>query len=526
MAHARATVKGAQAFYAEEERAFWRDLRAFVEKTQAQAATVDGVLPTSGQPGSATAISVTAANWPSSAPKPAAKVAPIATTTATAASSQRKKRRLVICAIEVPKNACPQIRLLAPFSFFPEEWELVWGIVNSELNLATLRDADAILLHRFMPGVCSPDVLTAIFELGKPVIYETDDLLTEVPDGIPNAEFMRRGKAGMEYAIRHANAVVVSTQFIADKYRAMNPNIHVLVNFLDFDRFYRTVPLLPREKISIGMVGTSLMPYNFALVDAALRSLCERYPGQIRLCLIGHDIPPGWQGHPAVEYQPVLHGYHAYIDWLLAQQLDIALIPLVDDAFNNSKSVIKWMEYSAAGIVSVFSDVSTYRAVVDSGRNGMLVEENPAAWLAAIEALVANPALRRQMARTAQAEVRKHFSLNENAWRYHQTYLHCVGAVAEANSVRSPEDVPRVSGVLLLDAEGDVNKIEQSLSDLTNSPFGELPVIVLTTLSGDLPGWTDALRFVQTNAAEYAEAVEQLCALADFDWAVILEAGQ
>lgn len=514
LVHAKATVHEVKAFYAEEQRVFWRDLDAFVAKTQAQAAALDTPMPAPGQPGSASVISHRAVNWPSSQP---AKKAPAAAP---------RKRRLVVCGIETPKNACPIIRLIAPFSFYPDDWEVVWGIANSELNFATVRSADVILLHRFMPGVCSPDVLKAIFDLGKPVIYETDDLLTEVPDGIPNAEFMRRGKAGMEYAIRHANAVVVSTQFIADKYKALNPNIHVLVNFLDFDRFYRPVPMQPRAKISIGLVGTSLMPYNFALVDAALRSLCERYAGQIRLCFIGHQVPAGWEGHPAVEYHPVLHEYHAYAEWLLEQQLDIALIPLVDDAFNNSKSVIKWMEYSAAGVASVFSDVATYRTVVDSGRNGMLVEETPAAWQAAIETLVADPALRRRLARTAQAEVRKHFALRENAWRYHQTYLRAIGETEQAAGVHPADRTQSVPGVLVLDAEGSAEKIQRSLDGLSRGPYAGVPVIVLTTLPGQMPEWTDSLRCVQTTADEYVEAAEQLCALADFDWAVIIEAGQ
>lgn len=507
LAHAKATIKDIPGILAAIEREFWGELHAFIEATQRHARRpLPVVSPHTEGPVSEALIRTNDAGRP-------------------VGGGGCRKRRLVICGIETPKNACPNIRLIAPFSFYPDDWELVWGIVNNGLDLAILREADVILLHRFMPGLCSPELLKAIFDLGKPVIYETDDLLTEVPDGIPNAEYMRRGKPGIEYAIRHANAVVVSTQFIADKYKTLNPNVHVLINFLDFDRFYRPVPLQSGEKISIGLVGTSLMPYNFALVDAVLRSLCERYPGRIRLCCIGHEVPPGWHGHPALEFQPVLHDYHDYVDWMLAQRLDIALIPLVDDAFNSSKSVIKWMEYSAAGLVSVFSNVSTYRTVVDSGRNGLLVEDKPEAWLAAIESLLCNPSLRRQMARTAQAEVRKHFSLSENAWRYHQTYLRCIGAVAQANAVQPPAGPSRVLGVLMLDGEGSAQKVQQSLHILANSPFQELPVIILTTQLGELPEWTDSLRYVQTNPDEYAQSVEQLSALADFEWAIIMEAG-
>lgn len=60
-----------------------------------------------------------------------------------------------------------------------------------------------------MFGVCLFDVFKVIFDLGKLVIYEIDDLFIEVLDGIFNVEFMCCGKVGMEYVICYVNVVVV-----------------------------------------------------------------------------------------------------------------------------------------------------------------------------------------------------------------------------------------------------------------------------------------------------------------------------
>jgi glycosyltransferase involved in cell wall biosynthesis len=519
LAHAKASVGGAKTFYEEEQRTFWRDLESFVTKTQAQADKLGGPTPHPGQPGSATAISARSLVHRPVLPakKPVSEqVLP----------TGPRKRRLLICTIEAPTHACPQIRLVRPFSFFPDDWELVWGIVDGRLSGKDVLAADAILLHRFMPGICELDTLKAILSAGKPVIYETDDLLTEVPDGIPNAEYMRSGKEGIEFAIRHASALVVSTPFLADWYRPMNPNIYVLDNYLDFDRFYQRVPLKPGKKITLGMVGTSLMDYNFALVDSALRDLVKRYAGRIRFCFIGHRPPSGWEKHPAVEFHPVLHDYQDYVKWLLDKQLDIALVPLVNDTFNHSKTAIKWLEYAAAGVATVFSDSPVYRTVVENGRNGLLVGNSPDDWMTAIDSLVDNPAWRRQLARTAQAEVRKHFSLRENAVRYHRAYLQASGAEEQAQSISVDMQPERVPGILVLDGKADVTGVEHTLNELANSVQSGLPVIVLTTQSGDMPEWTDSLRYVKTTSTEYPGAVEQLCALDDFDWVSIIEAGQ
>ncbi|HTH94755.1 MAG TPA: glycosyltransferase [Rhodocyclaceae bacterium] len=509
LARATATVEDALGVVDRLEQTFWQQLSIFIEKTQDRARLV--------------AAGNNVASIPAAQPEP--PMAPAVSAGTVAAEAPRKKRRLLVCSIEQQRNACPQIRLLNPFSFFPDDWELVWGVVDGRISGKDLLAADVILLHRFMPGICEIDTLKAIMSTGKPVIYETDDLLTHVSEGIPNAEFMRDAKEGIELAIRHASALVVSTPFLADWYRSMNPNIYVLDNYLDFDRFYRPVPLAPGKKLTVGMVGTSLMDYNFALVDEALQSLCKRHAGRIRFCFIGHKPPTGWEKHPAVEFHSVLHGYHDYAEWLLEKQLDIALVPLVDDAFNHSKTPIKWLEYAAAGVATVFSDSPVYRSVVENGRNGLLAGDSPDEWLAAIDSLVANPSWRRQLARTAQAEVRKHFSLRDNAIRYHRTYLQAIGESEQAESILIETGSERVAGVLVLDGVADSSAIESSLYSLAHSALGHLPVIVLTTLSGDVPAWTDSLRYVQTTVDEYPAAVEQLCALNDFDWTVIMEAG-
>ena len=93
-------------------------------------------------------------------------------------------------------------------------------------------------------------------------------------------------------------------------------------------------------------------------------------------------------------------------------------------------------------------------------------------------------------------------------------------------STPEPQPVPRVPAVLILDGEGEVGKVEESLSALAEGPCAALPVIVLTTQGGDLPEWTDSLRYVQTSAHEFAEAIAQLRALPDFEWVSIVEAGQ
>ncbi|WP_343583246.1 glycosyltransferase [Herbaspirillum sp.] len=348
---------------------------------------------------------------PQPAPPPVAAVAP------------KRKKRIVVYSVESTWSPCPQIRLIRPFAHLQDEWEMVWGIDNGKLNTEALDHADLIVLHRFTPGLMSISTLQAIFNLNVPVVYESDDLLNDIPHDHPEAQQGASWKEGIEYAVRHAKAVVVSTEFLASKYRGLNPAVHVLPNYIDFDLFHRPVPQdNGAGKINIGLLGSSIQPSNFALVDEALRALVELYGERLHIDFVGWECPKGWAGHPLTTFRTFVHQYVDYATQLRQWNWDIALIPLATDEYNQCKSYIKWLDYSAAGIASVFSDVSVYNEVVRHDVTGLLMPNSGDAWRDAITALIKSPAKRHALARAGQQEVQAGFDLAHKAALYHKTY--------------------------------------------------------------------------------------------------------
>ncbi len=340
----------------------------------------------------------------------------------------RRKKRLVVYSVESTWSPCPQIRLIRPFAHLQDEWELVWGIQNGQLQSNYLADADLILLHRYTPGLMSLDVLRTIFSSKVPIIYESDDLLNEIPADHPEAQQGAAWKTGIEFAVRHAKAVVVSTEFLAAKYRELNAAVHVLPNYIDFDLFYRPVPqsTAPDGRINIGLLGSSIQPSNFALVDQALRALVERYGTRLHIDFVGWECPQGWAGHPLTTFHTFVHQYVDYAAQLRQWNWDIALIPLASDEYNQCKSYIKWLDYSAAGIASVFSDVSVYSQVVTHEVTGLLMPNSSQAWLDAITQLIESPGKRHALAAAGQKEVREGFDLAAKAAHYHDVYSRCL----------------------------------------------------------------------------------------------------
>lgn len=499
IARAKATVHEVKEFYAEEERAFWRDLDYFVENTQSKARDL------SGKPIHRGVAALSAA-------KTDAGVGSVA--------SVKHRKSLVVISIEPVTSVCAQTSFIKPFSLLEHEWDLKWGIKDNNVDTALLRRADLIVLQRHTPGLFAPETLKALFDLGKPVIYETDRELSEIPDGYPGAVESKAWKTGIDYLVRHANAVVVSTHVLAKRYRRMNPNVHVLPQYVDFDVFYRPVSNRDDKIITIGITASALNAPNFALVEQALLSICEKYKTRIKLSFIGTDIPSSWKANPAVEFVPFVDHYQDYAEKLLHLNWDIALVPLTGNEYDAGESPVKWMEFAAAGVACILSDAMPYRDVVEHGRTGLLVQDSASAWEEAISSLMDEPQYRKEIAAAAQTEVRQRFSLREQVFTVSQLYN------GFSEGVFAPkETAAKIPAVLILDPKGDVTGLGVTLKNLASSNYAGLVTIVLTTRA-DVPEWTELLRYVQVDAFEFEMAIRQISEHPDFVWESTLEAGE
>ncbi|MBB5390092.1 MULTISPECIES: glycosyltransferase [unclassified Herbaspirillum] len=425
IAQAKQTVHEASDVYQEEEDAFWNDLRSLVEKTQKSAVGLNGEPIHKTHSPVAVNSTITATTLP-----------PVGGVFA------KRKKRLLVFSVESTWSPCPQIRLIRPFAKMSDEWEIEWGIKNSQLDTAAAARADVILLHRFTPGLLPISALDVIFKLGKPVIYESDDLLNEIPTDHPEAAAGASWKEGIEYSVKRAQAVVVSTHFLAEKYRQLNANVHVLQNYLDYDIFHRDVPRKQKgEAITIGLLGSSIQPSNFALVHQALRTICERYRDKVRIDFVGWHCPQGWEQHPNARFTSFIHEYEKYAVQLKHMEWDIALIPLAQDEYNQCKSFVKWLDYSAAGIASIFSDVSVYNAVVTNESTGLLMPNSSQAWLDAIVSLIESPELRSKLAIQAQQEVKNRFGLKQHVHLYNEVYSSFIHGAPKPTVQRSASEI-------------------------------------------------------------------------------------
>lgn len=337
--------------------------------------------------------------------------------------------RVLVLSVEEINWACAQIRLVAPFARWGQEIELIWGVRarNGEYftDLELMRSADLVVVQRVYAQENHKAYLDLILDLGKPVIYEVDDLMFDIPPDNPHyGEYMRHRQIILDTMAR-ADAVTVSCPALAEAAAPLARQVHVLPNLVDAELFEAAVPEAG-EMVTLGLVGTPTHEPDFALLDEALDQVLAAYPGRVRLVFMGL-LPARWAGHPAVTYVPFEVDYRAYAGKLKGLGLDIALVPLADTAFNRAKSNIKWLEFSAAGIAGVYSDLPPYAAVRD-GATGLKVANTTQAWRQAIAGLVEDPARRMALAQAAQLEVLADWTTAARADEYLKVYRQVLGS--------------------------------------------------------------------------------------------------
>lgn len=92
----------------------------------------------------------------------------------------------------------------------------------------------------------------------------------------------------------------------------------------------------------------------------------------------------------------------AYQAFLAMPGRHVGLAPLLDVPFNRARSCTKFFDITRCGAVGVYAGDGAYAEVVRNGVEGLIVEQDPAAWAEAILRLAHDEPLRKTMLRNAQ----------------------------------------------------------------------------------------------------------------------------
>lgn len=290
-------------------------------------------------------------------------------------------------------------------------------------------DADTYVFQHRMERSTPAAVRVLRHWNNRRVVVEIDDNYDNLIPGCPADITLKKhpDKMRLEWlneTIEHANLVTVSTPSLKEWYSQYNDNIQVLPNFLNWEMWENITPRYEHEgPIRVGWMGwLRWRGDDLKALKSFIRDWLLENP-QVEFVSIGevgraktvHD----YLAIPRAQRRTVrAKSFHRL--WEIVNTIDIGLVPLDLNIFNEGKSYLKGLEYSACGIVPVASPSQQYREFIDHGVDGFLAS-SPTEWREALDLLTRDDELRRQMGsrarqKASQMTIQKEWKRWEDAW--------------------------------------------------------------------------------------------------------------
>jgi glycosyltransferase involved in cell wall biosynthesis len=281
-------------------------------------------------------------------------------------------------------------------------------------------------------------VIKAVQAAGKTAVCEADDMHIGIPPYNPASRGTdpklnpQRNRDWLFQCYRQAGVMSCATPYIAEVYSKFCDTT-VIPNYLDWEMWQDTIPCydVERRRVRVGWMGDSHWRRgDLQVLRGLIGPWLQRHP-DVEFVAAGdpsvHDLLEVPEGQ-RVSVQDTEFRHMDLAD--ITATMDIGLVPLEMNNFNEAKSHLKGLEYAACGIPCVASPTGSYRSWAEAG-DGTFLAARPKDWLRALDELVGDDHARRELGRRArqhaqQNTIQEH--VNEWADFYTSVSSHTVAA--------------------------------------------------------------------------------------------------
>lgn len=277
-----------------------------------------------------------------------------------------------ITVLQIQQQACSydHIRILRPLRWRGMR-DALWGagisvdvMLPNNITMQALAATDCLVLH----GVPHPGMMNLLRRLPCRFAIFEDDLMRDVPPWNPNKISAAQSRC-LDWCLEHACAIVATTQPLADALGYPNKT-RTQGNLEDFDK--------PPEGAADRMKRAMFVGGNSHAADLELLNDLDWWGETViwSSCLPSAKIamyrtPIGGMAYrpndPKFGWIEPIADYETYCTCLrnIAPRFGIGLAPLVSHPFNRCKSLLRFIEASMLGWVSVVSCVQPYSDIPD-----------------------------------------------------------------------------------------------------------------------------------------------------------------
>lgn len=277
---------------------------------------------------------------------------------------------------------------------------------------------DVVYIHLWVTPFGPPIFEWLYRKLAKNIIYDIDDLVFMENASKANAWISRiKGKSKPIYLMKVADTIITTTPYLVNFCHQWNRKVYAIPPTLNeqviFPNANKKEPIL-----TLGWLGSHTTEKYLDIVRPALELFAKEM--DIRLILLGA------KNFRCKGAEVIMHPWKPELELEILHQLDIALYPLEEEVWSQGKFGGKLIQYFAAGIPCIASDVNdSNRLVISDKVNGLLVRNTTEQWLHALRILAKDSALRENIG----AQARKDFLEKYSVQAHKNSYLHILDAV-------------------------------------------------------------------------------------------------
>lgn len=277
------------------------------------------------------------------------------------------------------------------------------------LDVLRIRKYDVVFIHREAMPIGGAMLESAIFFLGRPIVFDFDDAIF-LPSSSRYNNFIEKLKNPNKVAdiIRKSAYVIAGNDYLAEFARCYNDKVSVIPTSINIP-----APAKDAAKttdIVIGWIGSITTVDFLNGMKDVFKALVGRFPG-IFIKIVGGDFDSS--GIARVINEP----WSIRTEEEQIRSFDIGIMPMPDNSWTKGKCAFKAILYMAHGIPCVCSPVGANNRIVKDGVNGFLAGTNEE-WVEKLALLIKDPALRERMGAAGRDTIAKEYSVPVNAPKF------------------------------------------------------------------------------------------------------------
>jgi len=220
--------------------------------------------------------------------------------------------------------------------------------------------------------------------------------------------------------IKRADLVTVSTDALAKRYGS-HGRVAVLRNAVDDD--WLGIPHRGNGH-TLGWAGTVVNhPIDLQATRGGVALALREHPDWKFFCVGGAKYANLVQKGLELDEEPIASDWRPLeLHPLLVSAIDVGIVPLHDSVFNQAKSWLKGIEYSALGIPFVASDLPEYQLLKRRFGLGVLAPPRARNWQRRLGAIMDEQHLHEAYREWSRAQVRQFLTISVNAWRWQEAW--------------------------------------------------------------------------------------------------------